>query len=298
MMKLGFLTNRYKKSDVVFAEKIGFDCLEINADYTTDLSLDKLSDEDIEQLVKFFNNHNVSIGTVACSLNLMDGDLEVRNRNIEYMEKMIRKVKQFGTDIITTNVWGNKSITPEKNIPLFKEIYSPIAELCEREGVRIGFENCPHFVGYPLPIGNIGFSPEMFEALFDAVNSNTLGLEFDPSHLYWLGIDYLTMMRDFSDKIFAVHAKDTEILPHYQYKYGIIGKQIGATSEWDAGWWRYRIPGWGEIKWKEVYKILYDINYNGPIIIEHEDPVFDGELRPVGLKMGHDYLRQFELPVI
>ena len=297
-MTLGFLTNEYKDSDVVFAAEIGFDCLEINVDYNTALSLDKINDADIESLMRHFESNGVSVGTVACSLNLLDGDLEVRERNIKYMEKMIAKVKQFGTDIITTNVWGNNNIKPVDNIPLFKEVYSPIADLCEREGVRIGFENCPHFIGYPLYLGNIGYSPEMFNALFDVVESDKLGLEFDPSHLYWLGIDYLAMMREFSGKIFAVHAKDTEIIPENQYKYGTIGRQIGPTSIWDAGWWRYRIPGWGHVNWQEIYKTIYDINFNGPIIIEHEDPVFDNELRPVGLKMGHDYLRQFDLPVL
>ena len=59
---------------------------------------------------------------------------------------------------------------------------------------------------------------------------------------------------------------------------------------------RYRIPGWGMIRWQEIYRILYDINYTGPMIIEHEDPVFDGPLREQGLKMGLSYLRQFDIP--
>ena len=70
------------------------------------------------------------------------------------------------------------------------------------------------------------------------------------------------------------------------------------TCIWDYGWWRYRIPGWGEINWQEIYKVLFDAKYDGPIIIEHEDPVFDGELRPQGLKMGIDYLRKLDIPVL
>jgi len=297
-MKLGYYTHDFKEKDIEFASETGFDCLEINADHNTVLSLDKLSDADVERVAGLFSSRGMAVGTVTCSLNLLDGDLRVRERNIKYMEKMIQKVKLFGTDIITTNVWGNKSLTPEENVPLFKEIFSPVADLCEQNGVKIGFENCPHYVGYPVPVGNIGYSPEVLTALFEAVPSDKLGLEFDPSHLYWLGIDHLRMLRQFGNKTFALHAKDTEILEHKRYEYGIIGKQFAKTSEWDAGWWRYRIPGWGHIDWREIYKVLYDIGFNGPVIIEHEDPVFDGELRPVGLKMGHDYLRQFDLPVI
>ena len=62
------------------------------------------------------------------------------------------------------------------------------------------------------------------------------------------------------------------------------------------GWWRYRIPGWGQVKWRELFKIFYDAGYKGPVIIEHEDPVFDGKLHIQGLKMGHDFLRGFDLP--
>jgi len=297
-VKIGFLSVEYKDEIVEFAKNIGFDCMEVFADCDSDLNLDVLSDADIDRVVKHFENCGVEIGTVCCSINLLDGDLSLRERNITYMKKMIEKVKRFGTDIITTNTWGNKDLTPEENLPLYKEIYSPIAELCEKHDVRIAFENCPHFVGYPVPLGNIGYSPEMWDALFDAVPSDHIGLEFDPSHLYWLGIDYIRALREYADKVFAFHAKDTEIMPEEQYRYGVIGKQFGKTSEWDAGFYRYRIPGWGNIEWKEIYKVFYDIGFDGPIIIEHEDPVFDGDLRPVGLKMGHDYLRQFELPVI
>jgi len=200
------------------------------------------------------------------------------------------------TDIITTNAWGNKDLKPADNIPIFAEVYTPIAKMAEEMGVRIAFENCPHYLGYPLTIGNISFSPEMWELMFEAVPSRALGLEFDPSHLFWQGIDYIGALRKFGDRVYAMHAKDTEICEDMKKKCGILGKQLGAVSIWDSGWWRYRIPGWGKIDWQEIYRVLYDLKYDGPIMIEHEDPVFDGELRPQGLKMGLKYLRKFDLP--
>ena len=295
-MNVGFVLDHYADEVVTFAGACGFDIMEIMVDYNHNLDLDKLTDGDTARLVSHFEKNGMRVGSVCCSLNLLDGDLENRRCNIEYMTRMIRRVRSFGTNLITTNVWGNKKLTPEENIPLFGEVYAPVARLCEQEDVYIAFENCPHFVGYPAPIGNIGYSPEMWRALFEAVPSDHLGLEFDPSHLYWLGIDYLWALREFAGKVLAFHAKDTEIRPELRNQYGILGKQIGKRSEWDAGWWRYRIPGWGEIDWKAIYKTFYDIGFDGPVFIEHEDPVFDGNLRAQGLKMGLTHLRSLEIP--
>ena len=58
---------------------------------------------------------------------------------------------------------------------------------------------------------NLAFSPEVWERMFELVPSSALGLEMDPSHMVWLGIDYLQAIRDFGDRIYHAHAKDTEI---------------------------------------------------------------------------------------
>jgi len=297
-MKIGFVNDFYEEERVALASKLGFDTMEIMVDYEHNLDIDKMTLEDIRALKATFDKYGVTIGTVCTSINLLDGDLEKRAKAIDYMTRMINLVHEFGTNIITTNVWGNTEVSPGENIAIFKEVYTPIAALCEEKGVKIAFENCPHFLHYPMVIGNIGFSPEMWELMFEAVPSKALGLEFDPSHLYWLGIDYIEALKKFVDRVYAFHAKDTEILRDKKNKYGILGKQFGKTSIWDYGWWRYRIPGWGEINWQEIYKVLFDAKYDGPIIIEHEDPVFDGELRPQGLKMGIDYLRKLDIPVL
>ncbi|MCI0512160.1 TIM barrel protein, partial [candidate division KSB1 bacterium] len=78
------------------------------------------------------------------------------------------------------------------------------------------------------------------------------------------------------ERIYMFHAKDTEIRAN-------ILKVVGINGH---GWWRYRLPGWGQVNWKEVFTALFEIGYTGDMVIEHEDPVFDGELRPRGLEMG------------
>jgi sugar phosphate isomerase/epimerase len=194
-----------------------------------------------------------------------------------------------------TNAFTDRSKTPFENLKVYKEVFGEYAKAAEGEGVRIAVENCPHWVGYPTPVGNIAFSPEMWDAMFGEVPSKAVGLEFDPSHLVWQGIDYLKALVEYGGRVYSFHAKDTEILKDGLYRYGVIGKQIGKESEWDAGWWRYRIPGFGEVNWKGVFNALYEIGYNGPMVIEHEDPVFDGARREEGLRMGLRFLKSLEM---
>jgi len=123
--------------------------------------------------------------------------------------------------------------------------------------------------------------------MFDAVPSQAIGLEFDPSHLYWQRIDIVGALRKFSSRIYAFHAKDAEITSS-QAECGIFGKQLPGLRDW-----RYRLPGWGGIDWREVFKALYDAEYDGPILIENEDPLFMGERRSMGLLKARDYLKPF-----
>ena len=98
-------------------------------------------------------------------------------------------------------------------MPLLKRRWSLLAKAAEDRGVRIAFEPWPGSItGYgPYEWYNSAVTPEMWERLFDAVPSKALGLEYDPSHLLWQQVDYLRAVRDFGDRIYHVHAKDTKI---------------------------------------------------------------------------------------
>lgn len=100
-------------------------------------------------------------------------------------------------------------------------------------------------------------------------------------------MDYLAAIREFGDRIYAFHAKDTQILRDKLNRTGIYGDQ------WlNQGWWRFRMPGYGDADWKGIFVALSDVKYDGDIIIEHEDPTYPGE---EGLRRGAKFLRQFIL---
>ena len=117
--------------------------------------------------------------------------------------------------------------------------------------------------------------------MFDAVPSKALGLEFDPSHLVWQGIDWAAALTRFASKVYHVHAKDTEILKD----------RLAADGFFSAGWWRYRLPGYGCVDWHRFTSMLKEQGYDGGVCVEHEDPVFSGKRRVEGLEKAYACLR-------
>ena len=102
---------------------------------------------------------------------------------------------------VTAQSFEGMGFTPEKSLPAVVELAKQFVDLAEKNGVRLCYENCPM-------MGNIATSPDMWEAIFDAVGSERLGLCYDPSHLVWQFIDPYRNIYKFADKIFHVHAKD------------------------------------------------------------------------------------------
>ena len=288
-MKYGFV-GFYDEETAKFAAKAGFNGLEIFVgpviDVAMGLDVCAISDDDIKRMMDFLGNLGIGLITLSCNPIHLHGNLAKRAEGVKHFRKALESARKMGTDMVVTNAFTDKSKSPVDNLTAYKEVFGEYAKIAESEGVKIAIENCPHWSGNPPVIGNLAYSPEMWSAMFEAVPSKAIGLQFDPSHLVWQGIDYIRAMREFSDHIYACHAKDTEMLPDEQYRYGIFGKQIDAPSDWPGGWWRYRIPGYGQVDWKTIQYILYEMEYTGPMVIEHEDPVFGGDRSETGLGLG------------
>ena len=140
--------------------------------------------------------------------------------------------------------WLGHQMAPDlgfdANVRLFAEGVAPVLDHAQWVGVRLVMEN------WADGGRNLAYAPAHWAAIFDAVPHEALGLCFDPSHLAWLGIDYLRAAREFGSRIYHAHAKDTEFLPEAQYGYGAIGVERGRFGQ---GTYRFRIPGFGVIDW-------------------------------------------------
>ena len=282
-MRLGYVT-RYSEEEVRFARQAGFDCLELSVRMGTELDPVRVSEGKIEEVKRVLAENGIKVASLLSDANHLHPDPERRREANEHFIRAMDLCKRLGTDVLAGNAGGDRTKTLEENISVFGEVFNRYTEVAEEKGVRIALENCPHASrDWPISMGNIALSPVAWEMMFEAVPSPNIGLEYDPSHLVWLGIDYIQAIYDFGERIFIVHAKDTEILPDALDVEGIYGHE----------WWRYRIPGWGGIDWRDLFSALWEVGFQGDVVIEHEDPVFAGERRKEGLRLGFEYLKQF-----
>ena len=306
-MKIGFLTACLPKIELEdllqWASSQGFQTLELAAwpvkssrDYQArQIDASNFTSDEAKRINELFESHNMSISSLAYYDNNLHPNLKKRKSFHDHLKKVIDTASLLDVNLVGTFVGGRPDKTPAENIKEIGKVFRPLVKYAENKGVKLMIENCPmdNWVKFGIP-GNYAYSPELWEALFNEVQSKNFGLNLDPSHLYWLGIDYIKATKEFSSKIFHAHAKDTEILNDGRYRYGILSHQIN-SNPWKSGWWRYRIPGLGEIDWMKFISTLQENGYDNVISIEHEDPVWEGSENKVkdGLKLGLKHLSRF-----
>lgn len=306
-MELGFLTSCLPdlsfEQVVSRASRGGFQAIEVSAwprrsgrDHKArHLPVESFKKSDSVRIKDLLAAHRIRISALAFYENMLDPNPARRSTNIDHLKLVIKASSLLGVNLVGTFVGGRPDKSPLENMTEIGREFRRILNFAEDLGVKVMIENCP-MVGWQkrgIP-GNYAYSPELWEALFNEVPSRSFGMNFDPSHLVWLGIDYVKAVRDFKSRIFHVHAKDCEISGGGLFKFGIYGEQLTASSR-NPGWWCYRIPGRGSVDWKAFITALRSIGYDDVLSIELEDPDFertqDGTFR--GLKRGRDSLTRF-----
>ena len=120
------------------------------------------------------------------------------------------------------------------------------------------------------------FSSAGFEALAPHVGRN-IGLNLDPSHFWWQGIDPITVVEAFGDRIGHMHGKDTLLYPERIRKQGVL--HFAPPSDPAQAPWHFAPVGEGhdDATWTRLLRAVRAAGYDGVISIEHEDPRYDGE---------------------
>ena len=173
-----------------------------------------------------------------------------------------------------------------ENFDFMVESYAALAPALEKTGSKIVIE------GWPGP-GALCCTPETIRAIFQKVPSTAMGLNFDPSHLIRMGIDPIRFLHEFAPRVHHIHGKDTEIFPESTYEYGTEQAPAFAPSHrFGAAHWRYALPGHGEGRWVEYFRILEKVGYKGFVSIELEDENFCGpeQSEKVALIASRDFL--------
>jgi sugar phosphate isomerase/epimerase len=195
----------------------------------------------------------------------------------------------LGVGVVNTFIGRDWTRSVDENWPRFVEVWPSLVGFAEDRGLRIAIENCPMlFTADEWPGGkNLAHSPAIWRRMFDAIPSKSFGLNYDPSHLVWQGIDYIKPLTEFASRIHHVHAKDVRVDGDRLDDVGILATPLEYHSP--------KLPGLGEVNWGRFVSVLTDTGYNGPICVEVEDRAYEGSLarRKASLVQSYTYLRQF-----
>lgn len=277
-MYVGILTAPFSRESMevvaAFAGEYGFGGLEIGTGPgSKHIDTNTFTQKDADALRDLLDRRALQISSLAAYTNLTDGDPEKRKANIQTVHRAIDIAVWLGVDVVCT-LAGLPPAGKDKYKVIEEDcaqVFPPLLEYAESKGIKIALENWT-----ATNIQHLGHWQRLFEVLPHA----NFGLNFDPSHLYWQDIDYIEAVDKFAPRIFHTHAKDTEIKAHRR-------RWVGNHGD---GWWRYVIPGLGQIQWGEYIAALRRNGYNGVLSIEHED---DAVEREEGFLIGKKYLEQF-----
>ena len=191
-----------------------------------------------------------------------------------------------------TFVPEDSSLGRAKNFEIWKETIPPIAEFAEERNVSIAVEGWP---GPGPEYAALGCTPEMWRAMFAECPSKGLSLNYDPSHLVRIGVDYLRALNEFAPYVRHAHGKDTVFDQEALYAHGNLGPSFHAPRGFGEDWWRYCIPGDGLIDWGKVVQRLEDEGFDGIVSVELEDYRYskDWDAQADGLRRSREHLARY-----
>ncbi len=223
-----------------------------------------------------------------------DGDPEgVRQRAAEELQHTARLAQRLGVDTVVgftgSSIWPYVAMFPPVPVERidagyqdFADRWNPILDVFDECGVRFAHEVHPSEIAY-----DYWSTVRTLEAID---HRPAFGLNWDPSHMVWQGLDPVTFITDFADRIYHVDCKDTRMR--------MGGGRNGILSS-HLPWghprrgWDFVSTGRGDVPWEDCFRALAAIGYDGPISVEWEDAGMD---RLHGAPAALAYLRQLDFP--
>ena len=205
-----------------------------------------------------------------------DGDPEgVRRRAAQEMQDTARAAAKFGVKTVTgftgSSIWHAVYAFPptsqaywDKGFADFGARWKPILDVFDQVDVNFALEIHPTEIAFDIA--------SMQRALQAVGNHKRFGVNFDPSHLGYQGVDYVKLLQTFRDRIYNVHMKDV----WWGKGDGSVGVFGGHTSFGDSRrFWDFRSVGRGMVDFESIIVTLNDIGYAGPLSVEWEDSRMD-----------------------
>ena len=289
------------------AESIGYEGLELatHAHFNVQRALDEKGY--VEYVQATLREHHLSCYAISAHLtgqcvgDVWDPRLDnfapsalsgqpdkIREWAVEEMKRTAKAAHLMGVQVITcftgSPLWAWWYSYPQTTKEMIEEgyqriydLWSPIFDVFDEYGIKFALEVHPT---------EIAFDYYTTEALLDTFSRRpTLGINYDPSHLVWQGVNELTYLRDFSDRIYHVHIKDVKM--NQNERAGILGSHLefGDTRRK----WNFVSVGHGDVDFDGIIRELNQMGYEGPLSVEWED---SGMERETGAREAYEYIRK------
>jgi sugar phosphate isomerase/epimerase len=235
----------------------------------------------INKFKDLFLKYDMKIASLSCHGNPVHPNKKVASEYHTIFEQTVELAKYLDVDTIVTfsgcpgDSYGGKypnwvtcSWPPEYGELLewqWKEVLIPYwrkaAIMAKQNNVKIAIEMHPGFCVY-----NTETMLKLRKETDDVIGAN-----FDPSHLFWQGINPVESIRALGKAIHYVHAKDCMISYSNVAVNGVLDTKK-FSNEVERSW-LFRTVGYGnnEKVWKDIISMLRLVSYDGFISIEHED---------------------------
>jgi sugar phosphate isomerase/epimerase len=286
-------------------KKLGLDAIEIGcANYpgTTHCDATKLlaNPDELSAFKRKIQSSGLLVSALSCHGNPLHPSSEITASHRQGQRDAIRLASKLGVDRVVcfsgcpgdsdsskypnwvTCAWPEDYARilewqwNEKVIPFWQAE----AEFAEKNGIeKLCIEMHPGFVVY---------NPETMLKLRENAGK-VVGVNFDPSHMFWQGIDPCVAIRALSECIFHFHAKDTYLdRPNISVNGVLDAKSYPLLKQRS---WYFRTVGYGHdaIVWKEIVSALRLAGYDYVVSIEHEDGLLS---REEGLRKAVEFLKQ------
>ncbi len=315
-MKLCVLTVPYSslslEETLVKLSAMGVQMVELGAGgYPGSAHLDvkgMLADDNKVQEVKdLVAKYNMEIAAIACHGNPVHPNKEIAKDFHDQFVDAVLLAEKLGIDTIITfsGCPGDQEGAKLPNwvtcawpsdyqevleyqwndvlVPYWKET----AAFAKSHGVnKIALEMHPGFCVY-----NTASLLKLRAAVGDVIGAN-----FDPSHLFWQGIDPVQAIKALKGAIHHFHAKDTKIDATNTAINGVL--DTGSYGSLADRSWLFRTVGYGHNMevWNDIISTLKIGGYDGPVSIEHEDALMSID---EGLSKAVEFLKEviiFEKP--
>ena len=290
-MKLGvmnpIISNLSFEDALKYLSSLGVQTIEIGAGgYPGDAHLKPeellASEENVKAYKALLKKYNIEISALSCHGNPLHPQKAIAEAFDRQFRNTILAAEALGVDTVIgfsgcpgdceNSLYPNWVVCPwpddnlrilewqwnEKIIPYWTEM----AAFAKSHGItKIAFEMHPSFAVY---------NPETLLKLRAAVG-DIIGANFDPSHLFWQGIDPAEAIRALKGAIYHFHAKDTCINQRNTAINGVLDTKSYGDVENRA--WVFRTVGYGHGKeeWNRMVSMLKTVGYDGVLSIEHED---------------------------